>query len=52
MSSLWRSRIQNTHDVAGASGWYHGNLPSGETLPPIKAAEEEESAKRRNGDKS
>jgi hypothetical protein len=23
-----------------ASGWYHGNLPSGETLPPIEAAEE------------
>jgi hypothetical protein len=52
MSSLWRSRILNTQDVAGASGWYHENLPSGETLPPIEAAEEEESAKRRNGGKS
>jgi hypothetical protein len=50
--SLWRSRILNTQDGAGASGWYHGNLPSGETLPPIEAAEEEESAKRRNGGKS
>jgi hypothetical protein len=35
-----------------ASGWYHGNLASGETLPPIEAAEEEESAKRRNDNKS
>jgi hypothetical protein len=26
-------------------------LPSGETLPPIEAAEEEESAKRRKGGK-
>jgi hypothetical protein len=51
MSSLWRSRIQNTQDVAGATRWYHENLPSGETLPPIEAAEEEESAKRRNDDK-
>jgi hypothetical protein len=33
-------------------GWYHRNLPSGETLPPIEAAKEEESAKRRNGGKS
>jgi hypothetical protein len=32
--------------------WYHGNLASGETLPPIEAAEEEESVKRRNNDKS
>jgi hypothetical protein len=48
----WRSRILNTQDVAGASRWYHGNLPSWETLPPIKAAEEEESAKRRNDGKS
>jgi hypothetical protein len=52
MSSLWRSSILNTHDVAGALGWYRGNLPSGETLPPIEAAEEEESAKRRNDSKS
>jgi hypothetical protein len=39
-------------DGAGASGWYHGNLASRETLPPIEAAdeeEEEESTKRRNG---
>jgi hypothetical protein len=28
-------RILNTQDIAGASGWYHGNLASGETLPPI-----------------
>jgi hypothetical protein len=34
------------------SGWYHRNLSSGETLPPIEVAEEEESAKRRNGGKS
>jgi hypothetical protein len=34
------------------SGWYHGYLASGETLPPIEAAEEEESTKRRNGGKS
>jgi hypothetical protein len=27
-------------------------LASGETLPPIEAVEEEESAKRRNGSKS
>jgi hypothetical protein len=27
-------------------------LPSGETLPPIEAAEEEENAKRRNVGKS
>jgi hypothetical protein len=33
-------------------GLYHGNLASGETFPPIEAAEEEESAKRRNGGKS
>jgi hypothetical protein len=33
-------------------GWYHGNLPSGETLPPIEAVEEEESAKRMNNGKS
>jgi hypothetical protein len=46
------SRIQNTQDGAGDSGWYHGNLASGETLPPIEAVEEEESAKRRNGGKS
>jgi hypothetical protein len=53
MSSLWRARILISQDVAGASGWYHGNLPSGETLPPIEAVEEEEeSAKRRNGAKS
>jgi hypothetical protein len=43
--------LDHTQDVAGASGWYHGNLPSGETLPPIEAAEEEESAKRRNDGK-
>jgi hypothetical protein len=48
MSSLWHSRIQNTQDIAGATGWYHGNLPSWETLPPIEVTEEEESAKRRN----
>jgi hypothetical protein len=48
MRSLWRSGIQNTQDVAGATGWYHGNLPSGETLPSIEAIEEEERAKRRN----
>jgi hypothetical protein len=47
-----RLRILNTQDIAGASGWYHGKLPSGETLPPIEATEEEESAKRRNGGKS
>jgi hypothetical protein len=35
-------------DVAGATGWYNGNLPSGETFPPVEVAEEEESAKRRN----
>jgi hypothetical protein len=52
MSSIWRSRILNTQVVAGAWGWYHENLPSGETLPPIKAAEEEESAKRLYGKKS
>jgi hypothetical protein len=38
-------------DVAGTMGWYHGNLPSREMLPPIKAAEEEESVKRKNGGK-
>jgi hypothetical protein len=52
MSSLWSSRIVNTQDVVGASGWYHGNLPSGETLPPIKATKEEDIVKRRNNDKS
>jgi hypothetical protein len=26
-------------------GWYHGNLASVETLPPIEAAEEEESGR-------
>jgi hypothetical protein len=52
MSSLWRSRILNTQDVVGALGWYHGNLPSGETLPPIEAVEEEESVKRRNNGRS
>jgi hypothetical protein len=46
------SRILNTQDGTGASGWYYGNLASGETLPPIEAAEEEESAERRNGGKS
>jgi hypothetical protein len=52
MSSLWCSRILNIQDVAGSSGWYHGNFHSGETFPPIEAAEEEESAKSRNGGKS
>jgi hypothetical protein len=33
-------------------GWFHGNLASGETLPPIEATEEEESTKRRNSGKS
>jgi hypothetical protein len=42
----------NTQDVAGASGWYHGNLASEETLPLIEAAEEEESVKRRNDGES
>jgi hypothetical protein len=51
MSSIWRSRIQDTQEVAGALGWYHGNQPSGETLQPIEAAEEEESAKRMNNGK-
>jgi hypothetical protein len=42
----------NTQDGAGPSGWYHGNLASEETLRPIEASVEEESAKRRNGGKS
>jgi hypothetical protein len=51
MSSLWRSRIQNTQDVVGPTGWYRGNLLRRETLPPIEAVEEEESEKRRSGAK-
>jgi hypothetical protein len=42
----------DTQDGAGDSGWYHRNLASGETLPPIEDAKEEESVKRRNGGKS
>jgi hypothetical protein len=46
MSSLWHSGIQNTHDVAGATGWCYGSMPSRETSIAIKATKEEKSAKR------
>jgi hypothetical protein len=40
------SRIQNTQDVAGATGWCRGSMPSRETSIAIEAAKEEKSAKR------
>jgi hypothetical protein len=46
MSSLWHSGIQNTKDIAGATGWCRESMPSRETLIAIKAAKEEKSAKR------
>jgi hypothetical protein len=46
MSSLWHSGIQNTQDVAGATGWCRGSMPSRETSIAIEAAKEEKSTKR------
>jgi hypothetical protein len=51
MSSIWHSRIQNTQDVAGATGWCRGSMPSREISIPIKTAKEEKREKRSIGAK-
>jgi hypothetical protein len=51
MSSIWHSRIQNTQDVAGATGWCRGTMPSREISIPIKTAKEEKREKRSIGAK-
>jgi hypothetical protein len=51
MSSLWRSGIQNTQDVTGATGWSRGSMLSRETSIAIKVAKEEKSVKRSIGAK-
>jgi hypothetical protein len=38
--------MQNTQDVAGATGWCRGIMPSRETSIAIEAPKEEKSAKR------
>jgi hypothetical protein len=41
MSSLWRSGIQNTQDIEGATGWCCGSMLSRETSIAIKVTKEE-----------
>jgi hypothetical protein len=48
---LWCSGIQNTRDIAGATGWCRGSMLSRETSIAMKLAKEEESAKRSIGAK-
>jgi hypothetical protein len=43
--------MQNTQDVARATGWCRGSMLSRETSIAIKVAKEEESAKRSIGAK-
>jgi hypothetical protein len=46
MNSLWHSGIQNTQYIVRATGWYCGSMLSRDTMTPIEAKTEEESAKR------